>query len=351
MYSESMENRYVIFGAGAIGIAVGGLLLRSGARVTFVARPAFAEALRQGVTLRPEDEEDILVRGDAVTRADELTPESGDIIILTVKSQATGEVIRDLSQVYDRSTCVVCLQNGIRNEAIAALTFDRVYAALVFLSAVQLKAELVMMPKGRVIAIGNYPEGVDDTARLICEDLTRAGLDAIASAHTMAMKWGKLVANLNNATHTIVDYWLERGMAEAEMRDLMREVREEGLRVLDAAGIAAEPPAGEPSPIPIRKSTEGLRRPPKEGNEAMEMPEEKRTITSMLQDIYLGRRSHEAEFLNGEIIELGRKLGIPTPYNSTLLEIINRMFEEGLRPPLYTPVELHDLIRERAAAS
>ncbi|MEW6210100.1 MAG: 2-dehydropantoate 2-reductase [Acidobacteriota bacterium] len=343
-----MENRYVIFGAGAIGIAVGGMLMKSGARVLFVARPAFAEALSRGVTLRPEDGEDILVRGDAVTKAREITPASEDIIIITVKSQATDEVIRDLSEVYDRSATVVCLQNGIRNEAIAALRFDRVYAALVFLSAVQLRAELVTMPKGRVVAIGNYPEGVDDTSRRICEDLARAGLEAIASTHTMAMKWGKLIANLNNATHTIVDYWLERGMAEAEMRDLMREVREEGLRVLDAAGIAAEPPAGEPSPIPIRKSTEALRRPPKAVSEAMEMAEEKRTITSMLQDIYMGRRSHEADFLNGEIVELGRKLGIPTPYNSTLLEIINRMFEEGLRPPLYTPAELHAFVRSRA---
>ncbi len=351
MYSESMENRYVIFGAGAIGIAVGGLLLQSGARVLFVARPAFAEALKHGVTLRPEDGEDLLVRGDAVTRAAEITPAREDIIIITVKSQATGEVISDLAEVYDRSATVVCLQNGIRNEAIAALRFDRIYAALVFLSAVQLRPELVMMPKGRVVAIGNYPQGSDDTARRICEDLARAGLDAIASAHTMAMKWGKLIANLNNATHTIVDYWLERGMAETEMRDLMREVREEGLRVLDAAGIEVEPPAGEPSPIPIRKSTEALRRPPKPNDAAMEMPVEKRTITSMLQDIYMGRRSHEAEFLNGEIVELGRRVGIPTPYNSTLLEIIDRMFEEGLKPPLYTPAELHAFVGSRAAAS
>jgi 2-dehydropantoate 2-reductase len=327
------------------------MLMQSGARVLFVARPAFAEALRRGVTIRPEDGEDILVCGDAVTKASEIAPAGEDIVIITVKSQATSEVIRDLSQVYDRSARVVCLQNGIRNEAIAARKFDRVYAALVFLSAVQLRPELVTMPKGRVIAIGNYPEGVDDTARRICRDLARAGFDAISSAHTMAMKWGKLIANLNNATHTIVDYWLERGMAEAEMRDLMREVREEGLRVLDAAGIAAEPPAGEPSPIPIRKSTEALRRPPRPDNDATDMPEEKRTITSMLQDIYMGRRWHEAEFLNGEIVELGRKLGIPTPYNSTLLEIINRMFDEGIRPPLYTPAELHDFIRSRAAAS
>ena len=80
----------------------------------------------------------------------------------------------------------------------------------------------------------------------MAEDLNRAGFDALASAYVMAMKWGKLVANLNNATHTITGYWLERGLADPEMRKLLIAVREEGLRVLEAAGIAVEPPADEP---------------------------------------------------------------------------------------------------------
>jgi ketopantoate reductase len=37
--------RLVIFGAGAIGSAIGGLLTRAGSRVICVARPAYAEAL------------------------------------------------------------------------------------------------------------------------------------------------------------------------------------------------------------------------------------------------------------------------------------------------------------------
>jgi len=60
----------------------------------------------------------------------------------------------------------------------------------------------------------------------------------------------------------------------------------------------------------------------------------------MWQDLYLGRKSNEADFLNGEIVSRGSKLGIPTPYNSTLLAIVNNMFEEGLGPGLYTPREL-----------
>lgn len=93
--------------------------------------------------------------------------------------------------------------------------------------------------------------------------------------------------------------------------------------------------------------TEKLRLPPKETNK----PARKRirTYSSMWQDLALGRRSGEAEYLNGEIVALGRKLGIHTPYNSALLESVNRMFEEGQKPGIHSPSRLHDIIRRRSA--
>ena len=186
--------------------------------------------------------------------------------------------------------------------------------------------------------------------RDLCAELTNAGFEAMASAHVMSMKWGKLVANLNNATTTITGYWLEQAMSDPVMRRLMLAVREEGLRVLDAAGIAVEPPADEPSPIRIREMTDKLKEPPKHAYDPNRLSREPRTYSSMWQDLHLGRKAHEAEFLNGDIVAIGRKLGIPTPLNSTLLEIVDRMFAEALSPGLYNPDELHDLLRSRAEA-
>jgi 2-dehydropantoate 2-reductase len=120
------------------------------------------------------------------------------------------------------------------------------------------------------------------------------------------------------------------------------EVREEGLRVLDAAGIAVEPPEGEPSPIRIREMTKKLKQPSRQ--EDSNLPEAQRTYASTWQDLRLGRKSGEARFLNGEIVALGGKLGIPTPYNSTLLRTIERMFDERLAPGIYGPRELRQLI-------
>jgi 2-dehydropantoate 2-reductase len=339
--------RYVIFGAGAIGISVGGLLNRAGSRVVCVTRPAYQTALERGVTIR-QDGEEISVKLDAVTRASELEPEDADVLVLATKSQATEAAIEELAEIYPSSAPFVCLQNGVRNEEIAARRFTNVYAGLVFMSATQMKPELITLPQGRTIAIGRYPRGVDDLAERISDDLKRAGLDALASAYVMAMKWSKLILNLNNATFAILNDWVERGMADPETRRLVFEVRSEGLRALDRAGIEVEPPAGEPSPIRARELTERLKQPAK-SNAGASLPEDERTYGSMWQDLQLDRKTGEADHLNGVIVELGRKYAVPTPYNSTLLEIINRMFDERLKPGLYTATELHALIESRKA--
>ncbi len=347
--SEEKALRYVIFGAGAIGGALAVLISRAGERVICVARPAQAEALRQGVTFTRGGEE-FVQPVEAVTAARDLPPQGDDVIVITVKSQATQAAIEELAAVYPDTAPVVCLQNGVTNEEEAVRRFKNVYAGLVFFSATQMTPAHILMTRGRSIAVGCYPEGVDEVARRIGDDFQRAGLAALASPYTMAMKWSKFVVNLNNATYAITGYYVEQGAADAEMRRLLADVREEGLRVLDAAGITVEPPPGVASPIRIRELHERAQAAPPDAERLMNLPESERTYPSMWQDLELGRRTGEADHLNGVIVDLGRRHGLPTPYNSALLEVVNRMFAEGLRPGLYTPTELRALIESRTPA-
>jgi 2-dehydropantoate 2-reductase len=326
------------------------LLHAAGFRVLFVARPKVAAAIRSGLTISTRTKQ-VTIKGVAVTGVKEIAPETGDVILLTVKTQSTGDVIEQLAGVYPRTVPVVCLQNGIVNEEIVARRFDHVYAGLVLLTAVQLKPEAIFVSQGNTLAVGCYPEGSDKLAEQMAADFERAGFDGVASPHVMAMKWGKLVSNINNATHAITGYSMDESMADPEMRLLMAEAREEGIRVLDAAGIAIEPPAGEPSPIRIRKMTEDLYLPPKPPAQNPEtLPEDRRAYASMWQDLYHGRKEHEADFLNGEIVRIGDRVGIPTPYNRALLDIINKMSAEGIKPGLYSPAELRARIRSSRLA-
>lgn len=337
--------RYVIYGAGSIGCAVGGLLVHSGCRVLFVARPRIATAIAAGFEVKPAEAQ-ISVRGEVVTQLDRDSTQPGDVVVMTVKSQDTRAVLAELHEVYEKDVALVCLQNGVSNEQVASESFTRVYGGLLLISTVQLEPDLVTM-KGNKIAIGCYPDGVDSTAETLVADLSSAGFDAMVSPHVMASKWAKLIANLNNASHAITGYWPEKSAADPEMRALMLAVREEGLAILDAAGIPVEPPDGEPNPLRIRDDTDKLRQPVVSVSSQAPGRDDARTYPSMLQDLMLGRKTNEAEFLNGEIVRLGDRLGIPTPFNRRLMETIQRMSDDRIQPGVYSPAELHEILEGR----
>ena len=344
---DDSKTRYVMYGAGSIGCAVGGLLVNSGCRVLFVARPRIAAAITSGFEIKTA-ESDVYVKGEAVIGLDRDSIDPADVVIIAVKSQDTRSAVADLHELYGPDVGLVCLQNGVSNEHIASQSFTRVYGGLLLISTVQLDPTVVTM-KGNKIAIGRFPEGIDSAAERLAADLGRSGFNGLVSPHIMSLKWAKLIANLNNATHAITGYWLERSAADPEMRALMLAVREEGLAVLDAAGIAVEPPDGEPNPIRIRQDTAKLRQPlggPSE--QGPRFSEERRTYPSMLQDLLLKRKSTETDFLNGEIVRLGEELGIPTPYNQALIEIMRQMNDQGLLPGAYSPSHLHSMITRKA---
>src|SRR6516225_8271313 len=99
--------RYIIYGAGAIGGAIGGRLFEHGHDVTLVARGAHHAALREHLELVSSDGGRQLsvpvVDSVAATR-----PGSDDVVILTMKSQDTATAITELAAVADSDVVVVC---------------------------------------------------------------------------------------------------------------------------------------------------------------------------------------------------------------------------------------------------
>lgn len=52
---------------------------------------------------------------------------------------------------------------------------------------------------------------------------------------------------------------------------------------------------------------------------------------SLLQDVMRGRRT-EVQYLNGYVSEQGRKVGIPTPFNDKVVELITAVPPGTLKP-------------------
>jgi len=340
--------RFIIHGAGSIGSLIGGRLAESGAEAILIARDAHAAAInRDGLLIHSREGDQVVKSLRAVTHPRDITPKNGDVIILTVKSSQTAASVHALRDTFPEETPVVCMQNGVRNEEIAAGRFLRVYGGMLGISATFQAPGKVAHTRGETLAISNYPLGCDETGFQIAECFEKARFRATTHESIMAVKWSKLILNLNNATFAIIDKHLQLGLVTPAISNFMADVQEEGLRALDAAGISLEDAT---NPIDLRRHLAELRgvvEDPEKIRAEANSPMEFRTYPSTWMDLKLKRGETETGYFNGEIILLGEKYRLPTPYNSTLFNIVETMAVKGAQPGLCSIEELSDFVERK----
>lgn len=340
--------RYIIHGAGAVGSLVGAMLADSGAEVLLVARPAHATAINErGLILRSKEGDRSITSISAVSSPSEISPRPDDVILLTVKSGQTASSVQELRETFDETVPILCLQNGVRNEELAARRFLRVYGGMAGLSATLVEPGVVAKTLDLRIAIGDYPLGCDELARSVTDDFEKAGFKTSTHERVMAVKWSKLIVNLNNATIAIIDTWVQLARVTPRIAHFMADVIEEGIHVLRTAGIPLE---DANNPFDLQALTASLRQvveDPVKQREAAELAYDLRTYPSTWVDLKQRRGETEASYFNGEIVLLGERNGIRTPFNTTLLQTVEQMSIERIEPGLYSISELEALVAQR----
>jgi 2-dehydropantoate 2-reductase len=324
---------YVIIGAGAVGGTIGGRLHQHGQRVTLVARGAHLDAMRdEGLRLATPDGEHLLDVPVAAGPVDvELTPES--VLVLTVKSQDTDAALAEWADapVSGGGTAaerlpVLCAQNGVANERSALRRFARVYGVCVWLPATFLEPGMVVAqghPRSGMLHVGRYPVGDDDgtLARMVTE-MSNEHLAVRAHADVMRWKHGKLLGNLGNGVGALLG---------GRDRELMERLRAEGMAVLDVAGI---PHTTREEELAERGDQVDIR--PVAGRP--------RSGSSTWQSLARGTGSVEVDYLNGEVVLLGREHGVPTPVNLAVQQLVRRAAHQRLAPGRTSVEEIHALI-------
>ncbi|MFL6112247.1 MAG: ketopantoate reductase family protein [Catenulispora sp.] len=331
--------RYIIIGAGAVGGSIGGRLAQAGHDVVLVARGAHLETLkRDGLRLlTPDGEHRLAIPAvGGPHELGELRPD--DVLVLCVKSQDTADVLRQWAGVpvaganADASELipVVCAQNGVANERAALRLFQHVYGLCVWLPSQHLEPGVVAAfctPLSGILTVGRYPDGIDDCAKQIGQDLSDSSFDAPVVDDVMRWKYGKLLTNLGNAFEVVSDLAADDDLAER----LVEAAQDEGRRALNAAGIPFVGPAE-------RRAVQGSRM------DFAEIPGVPRGGGSSWQSLARGAGSVETDYLSGEIALLGRTRGVPTPVNALMQRLSARFAAEG-RPPGSLPLaELADLV-------
>ena len=305
--------RFIVVGAGAVGGVVGGRLFQHGHPVLLVARGAHGRALRDRGLRLESPEGAVELRIPTVEQPADIAFRDGDVVLLAVKGQDTAAVLKALQPVAPPTLAIACLQNGVENERLALRFFSRVYAVCVMCPASHLTPGVVQAcssPVAGLLDVGRHPDGLDDTAHALAAAFSASGFGSQARPDIARWKHAKLLMNLGNALEAACGPEARRGV-------LAKRARQEGVAALQAAGIAFASPeedaARRADLVQIRPVAGRLR-----GG------------GSTWQSLARGAGTVEVDYLNGEIVLLGRLHGVPTPVNALLQRVAHDMARDGV---------------------
>lgn len=311
--------RFIIYGVGAIGGGVAGSMALAGKDVVGIARGAQLDAIRAGGLRVRTPTHDAVATFPCVTDPGQIDFRPDDVIFLTMKTQDTKAALESLERAGVRHQAIVCLQNGIENERMALRHFDNVYAAVVMMPADFVKPGEVVIncgPSRGVFNIGRYPKGVDALAGEIGRALDEAGFAVFPEADVMPGKYGKLLMNLSNVLDAAAGQ-------DARKSELAKAARAEAEVVLATAKIGVTSEFRHDDLMRIK-----------------EVPGTRRTGSSSAQSLVRKAGSIETNYLNGEIVLLGRLNLVNVPVNSYLCDLGRRLVAEGIEPGSLSMEEL-----------
>ena len=335
------------FGAGAIGTYIGGSLALKGHRVVFLERPEVAaEVGERGLRLKLSGQEQRINHPElALSLEQAFTQGPYDIGLFALKSFDTETVLESLLPYRRGVPAILCLQNGVENEAAiaTALGAEKVIAASVTSAIGRRAAGDIVLERLRGVGIyAGHP-----LSKRLAFAFNESGLSSRLFFNAADMKWSKMLTNLlANATSAILnmtpaEIFAHPGLYHLEIRQLreaLRVMKVQGIRPVDLPGTPVRLLAFGVERLPLALSRPLLAR-SVGGGRGGKMP-------SFHIDLHSGRGKSEVDYLNGAVVRFGEKLGVPTPVNRLLNETLLALTRGGLSTDGYehNPDKLLDKI-------
>ncbi|WP_245452908.1 2-dehydropantoate 2-reductase [Bradyrhizobium sp. C9] len=297
--------RIAVVGAGGVGGGFGAALAHAGADVTFIARGAHLAAMRsEGLKVQGGRGETHLVPTQGTDDPASVGPV--DIVLFCVKLWDVESAGEHIKPMVGPDTAVIPLQNGIDapDRLIPILGRNAVMGGVAQISASIIKPGVInQVGTFMRMIFGELDGRITPRGKALLELCLKAGFDATLSEQINTELWMKFVGLATNAGMTAVTRQpIGRLRDDPDLRPYFVSACEEIIAIAHASGIKLPPD-------PLAKVLDFIGHAPP----AMK--------ASMALDLERGNRL-ELPWLSGKVVELGRKLGVPTPTHDFLYAVL-----------------------------
>ena len=324
--------KIAIIGAGAIGSVLGGYLTEAAEEVTLIGHRSQVSAIKEkGLSIDG-------IRGKKNIKIEirKGLTEKPDLVLLTVKTQDVVEVATQ-SKPFISQVPIVTMQNGVRSDRLLAQVIKKanIISSVVLFGATYLHpGEVLHNFEGKII-IGRT-SGKNDNQVIQVQEVLNKAFPTVISDNIRGVQWLKLLLNLNNALPGITGEDMQKTFSDKGICRLSIRLIKEAVEVINKAKIKLKPLPD----FPVSRLKELL---------VLSLEEAARIYSrimtnlsptplpgSILQSIKRGRPT-EIDYLNGEIISLGKRFKVPTPFNTKIVALVHRV-EKNKK--FYPPQEL-----------
>ena len=297
--------RIAVVGAGGVGGGFGAALAHAGADVTFIARGAHLAAMRSdGLKVQGGRGETHLVPTKATDDPAGVGPV--DIVLFCVKLWDVESAGAHIKPMVGPDTAVIPLQNGVDapERLLPILGPKAVMGGVAQISASIIKPGVInQVGTFMRMIFGELDGSITPRGKALHALCLRAGFDATLSEQITTELWMKFVLLATNAGMTAATRQpIGILRDDPDLRPLFVAACEETIAVAKANGIKLPDDA-------LTKVLDFIGHAPP----AMK--------ASMALDLERGNRL-ELPWLNGKVVALGRKLGVPTPTHDMLYAVL-----------------------------
>ena len=330
--------RAAIYGAGSLGTILGAYITKNGGSIELINRnKAHIEALQN-------DGAKVTGTVNFIQKVTAYTPQEMngkyDIIFLMTKQQQNKEVVTYIKEFLAADGVIVTLQNGIPELEISEIVGEeRVLGCTVAWGATMQEpgvCELTSAPDSLSFSIGSLTANTSHHLGNVKKLLEMMGTVEVDS-NFIGSRWSKLLINSAfSGMSAVLGCTFGEAAKNKASRRIVQALIKECIDVCAAGNIRIEPVQGKDI-VKLLDYKSRLKKAISFFIIPIAIRKHAKLKASMLQDLEKNKNT-EVDAINGVVSAFGRKVGVPTPMNDKVVEIIHGI-EDGKLKPTFSNLE------------